>query len=94
VNKIISFVAYNILIHQWVKWIIICVDISISISRSTIYLIVPCISIIIFVSHRVVSCIDFVVNFFVSKVSVSITMTKKNIPIPDRTKPSWFFTPF
>jgi hypothetical protein len=84
VTKIISFVAYNILIHQWIKWIVISLDISIIISRSIVYMIVSWISIIIYVSHIVVSCIDFVVNCFVSKVSASITMTKKNILIFDR----------
>jgi hypothetical protein len=94
VTKIIEFVAYNILIHQWIKWTVISIDISIRISRSTVYMIVPWISIIIYVSHIVVSCIDFTVNLFASKVSASITMTKKNILIPGRKGPSCCLTPY
>ena len=52
------------------------------------------ISIIISISHIVVSCIDFAENFFVSKVSASITMTKKIILIPGRKGRSWCLTPY
>jgi hypothetical protein len=62
-------------------------------SGSTIYMIVLWISIIIFVSHIVVSCIDFIVNFFVSKVYARIKMTKKNALILGRKGPSWCLTP-
>jgi hypothetical protein len=84
VTKIIAFATYNSLIHQEIQWIVIYVVISISIYRSIVYMIVPSISIILYVPHIVVSCIDFAVNFFVSKVSASIIMTKKYILILDR----------
>jgi hypothetical protein len=86
VTNIITFLACNVLIHYISIY-------SGCIFKSTIYIIVLWISIIIYVSHIVVSCIDYTVNYFVSKVSASIEMTKKNVLIPGRKGPSWCLTP-
>jgi hypothetical protein len=73
VTKIIAFVAYNILIHQWIKWIVIFVERSTNIFISTIFTIhVACI---------VIPFIDSTIDCLVSKISTSITMSKKEILI-------------